>query len=69
MTAGVFAVDEVLGCTSVQFYDLTNTDDLLKASPLPIIFLSFRSFPRPTQLRLARCFVIGSLPRINIVPL
>lgn len=47
MTAGVLAVDKVPCFTSVQFYDLTNTDDLLKASPLPIIFPSFCSFPSP----------------------
>lgn len=43
MTAEMFAVDEVLCCTSVQFYDLTNTDDLLKASPP--LFFSLSDFP------------------------
>lgn len=43
MTAEMFAIDEVRRCTSVQFYDLTNTDDLLKAPPphyFPLFALS-----------------------------
>lgn len=61
VTAGVPAVNEVLGCGDVRLYDLTNTDDLLKASPLPIIF------PSPDAALPHSLLFIGSLPYINIV--
>lgn len=66
MAAGVFAVDELPHCNSVQFYDLTNTDDLLKALSLPIILLCLL-FPSPCAPH--SLFFTGSLPCINIVPL